>query len=72
MHPAQADEILALMSNLAGEFGAALAITTHDQARAAAAGFAIAQCRPDATTAATRFGWAPRARAPGSGHEAVA
>jgi putative ABC transport system ATP-binding protein len=72
VHPAQADEILALISSLAREFHAALAITTHDQARAAAAGFAIAPCRPDAHAAATRFAWAPPARAPGSGHEAVA
>jgi putative ABC transport system ATP-binding protein len=72
VHPAQADEILALMSNLASESGAALAITTHDQVRAAAAGFAIAPCQPDANAAATRFAWVPGGGAPGSGREAAA
>jgi putative ABC transport system ATP-binding protein len=60
VHPAQADEILALMSNVANEIGAALVITTHDHERARTAGFAIAPCRPEPSAATTRFAWAPR------------
>jgi putative ABC transport system ATP-binding protein len=76
VHPAQADEILGLLVDVTSELGAALVITTHDRDRAIAAGFAIAPCRPDATTATTRFAWAPeirRSTGPSrSGHEAVA
>lgn len=57
VHPAQADEVLALLTDAAVEDGAALVITTHDAARAAAAGYAIAPCRPDAGQALTRFAW---------------
>jgi len=59
VHPAQADEILGLLTRIAAEDGAALVITTHDAARAAAAGYAIAPCRPDADAARTRFCWPP-------------
>jgi putative ABC transport system ATP-binding protein len=64
VHPAQADEILGLMFDVTRSVGTAMVITTHDGARASAAGFAIAPCRPDADTATTRFAWAPRQRAP--------
>lgn len=57
VHPAQADEILHLLTEVAAGEGAALVITTHDPARAAAAGYAIAPCRPDASAALTRFAW---------------
>lgn len=59
VHPAQADEVLDLLTRTAAEDGAALVITTHDAARALAAGYAIASCRPDADTAQTRFCWPP-------------
>jgi len=59
VHPAQADEILGLLTCTAAEDGAALVITTHDAARAAAAGYAIAPCRPDADAARTRICWPP-------------
>ncbi len=59
VHPAQADEILNLLTRIAAEDGAALVIATHDAARAAAAGYAIAPCRPDADAAQTRFCWPP-------------
>jgi len=57
VHPAQADDILDLLTRTAAEDGAALVITTHDAARAQAAGYAIAPCRPDADAAKTRFCW---------------
>jgi putative ABC transport system ATP-binding protein len=57
VHPAQADEILVLLAAVASQEGAALMVATHDPARAAAAGYAIAPCRPDAHTACTRFSW---------------
>lgn len=59
VHPAQADEVLALLTGTAAEDGAALVITTHDAPRAAAAGYAVAPCRPDADAASTRFRWPP-------------
>lgn len=59
VHPAQADEILALLTQAAGEDGAALVISTHDARRADAAGYAIAPCRPDADGVTTRFCWPP-------------
>ncbi len=59
VHPAQADEILHLLTRIAAEDGAALVITTHDAARAAAAGYAVAPCRPDADAVRTRFCWPP-------------
>ena len=61
VHPAQADDILDLLTRTAAEDGAALVIATHDPARAEAAGYAIAPCRPDAEARAdaaeTRFCW---------------
>ena len=57
VHPAQADDILELLTQTAAEDGAALVISTHDAARALAAGYAIAPCRPDADAARTRFCW---------------
>lgn len=57
VHPAQADEILLLLTDVAAGEGAALVITTHDPARAEAGGYAIAPCRPDASAALTRFAW---------------
>ena len=57
VHPAQADEILSLLTDAAAEDGVALVITTHDEARARAAGYAIAPCRPDADAARTRFAY---------------
>ena len=57
VHPAQADEVLALLTEAAEQDGAALVITTHDAARAAAAGYAVAPCRPEVGQAVTRFAW---------------
>jgi putative ABC transport system ATP-binding protein len=59
VHPAQADEILDLLTRSAVEDGTALIITTHDAVRAAAAGYALAPCRPDTDGMATRFAWPP-------------
>ncbi len=56
VHPTQADEILHLLTE-AAEDGTALVISTHDAARAQAAGFAIAPCRPDPALSLTRFAW---------------
>ena len=44
VHPAQADEILDLLTHVVRHTGAALMITTHDADRAAASGFSIAPC----------------------------
>ena len=57
VHPAQADEILSLLTHAATEDGVALVISTHDAVRAEAAGYAIAPCRPDQDAALTRFAW---------------
>lgn len=57
VHPAQADDILDLLTRTAAEDGAALVISTHDAARALAAGYAIAACQPDADAVQTRFCW---------------
>ena len=57
VHPAQADEVLALLTEVAAEDGAALVISTHDAGRAEAAGYAIAPCRPDGDGVTTRFSW---------------
>jgi putative ABC transport system ATP-binding protein len=59
VHPAQAVEILDLLTQTAAEDGAALVITTHDPQRALAAGYALAPCKPDADAAMTRFCWPP-------------
>ena len=59
VHPAQADDILALLIDSATEDGAAVVITTHDAPRAAAAGYAIAPCAPDEDGVQTRFRWPP-------------
>ena len=56
VHPGQADEILHLLRGLARDAGTALVVTTHDPARADAAGFAIAPCTPSGP-GASRFGW---------------
>ena len=57
VHPAQADDILGLLTQTTAEDGAALVISTHDAARALAAGYAIAPCQPDADAVQTRFCW---------------
>lgn len=57
VHPAAADEVLALLLGAASESGAALVIATHDEARARAAGFAVAPCRPNRDAARTSFAW---------------
>jgi putative ABC transport system ATP-binding protein len=57
VHPAQADEILSRLVAVAADRRAGLIITTHDGARAEAAGFYIAPCRADKSFALTRFGW---------------
>jgi putative ABC transport system ATP-binding protein len=59
VHPAQADEILALLFDATQALNTALVISTHDGERARAAGFALAPCRPDATASTTMFSWAP-------------
>ena len=56
LHPSQAAEIMGMLHALAHHTGVALLATTHDAARAAAAGFAIAPCEP-AGPGATRFSW---------------
>ncbi len=56
VHPTQADDILALLLEVA-DAGTALLMTTHDPARAEAAGFALAPCRPVPDAARTCFGW---------------
>ncbi len=53
VHPAQADDILALLAGA----DAAVLIATHDAPRAAAAGFVLAPCRPEAG-GTTRFAYA--------------
>ena len=57
VHPAQADAVLALLSEAAAEQGTALVITTHDAARADAAGFDLAPCDPAAGADATRIAY---------------
>ena len=57
VHPAQADDILALLTAAAKEDGAALVISTHDAPRAVAAGFAVAPGRVDGRVDATTFCW---------------
>ncbi len=57
VHPAQADDILRLLVEAASDDGAALVISTHDAARAEAAGFAIAPCTVAHGADATRFRW---------------
>ena len=46
VHPAQADEILALLAAAAND-GAAVLIATHDAARAEAGGFTLAPAQPE-------------------------
>ena len=57
VHPAQADEVLALLTEAASEEGAALVMTTHDPSRAESAGYAIAPCRTEMGDAVTKFAW---------------
>ncbi len=64
VHPAQADDILALLFEATSSLDSALVISTHDGDRARAAGFALAPCRPDATASTTFFSWAPEDRQP--------
>ena len=59
VHPAQADAVLALLSEAATEQGTALVITTHDAARAEAAGFDLAPCDPAPSADATRIAYPP-------------
>ncbi len=59
VHPAQAVEILDLLTRTAAEDVAALVITTHDAQRALASGYALAPCQPEADAASTRFCWPP-------------
>ena len=56
VHPAQADELLQLLAEVA-DGGAAVLVATHDIARAAAAGYLLMHCVPDAGQAnVTRVG----------------
>jgi putative ABC transport system ATP-binding protein len=64
VHPAQADDILDLLTKTAAEDGAVLVITTHDAPRALAAGYAIVPCEPDADQVLTRFCWPARSLSP--------
>ena len=57
VHPAQADAVLALLSEAASEQETALVITTHDAARVQAAGFDLAPCHPAAGADATRIAY---------------
>jgi putative ABC transport system ATP-binding protein len=57
VHPAQAAEVLALLTETAAAGEVALLMTTHDPDRAAAAGFALAPCVALPGEPATRFAW---------------
>lgn len=57
VHPAQAEEIFALLVHVAHHLGITLMIATHDAARAEAAGFHIVPCRADARLPLTRFSY---------------
>jgi putative ABC transport system ATP-binding protein len=57
VHPAQAAEVLALLTEAATEGKVALLMTTHDPDRAAAAGFCLAPCVALPGEPATRFAW---------------
>jgi len=59
VHPVQAEAILRHLVAYASDASIALLITTHDQARAEAAGFRIAVCVMEHTGTATRFAWVP-------------
>jgi putative ABC transport system ATP-binding protein len=59
VHPTQADEILGILTHVVRHTGAALIISTHDPARAQAAGFSLAPCQPDPHAARTTFRWPP-------------
>jgi putative ABC transport system ATP-binding protein len=59
VHPAQADEVLELLTDAAKQDGAALVLVTHDPDRAAVAGYQMAPCQLDATAPLTRFAWPP-------------
>lgn len=59
VHPAQADEILQLLTHVAHHTGAALLITTHDHARAQAAGFQLAPFDTDRDGVTSRFRFDP-------------
>ncbi len=56
VHPAQADDILALLAESAMD-GATLIIATHDAPRAASAGFTLAPCQADPGAAVTRLSY---------------
>ncbi len=56
VHPTQADDILKLLLEVA-DAGTALLMTTHDPARAEAAGFTLAPCAPVPDVARTHFSW---------------
>jgi putative ABC transport system ATP-binding protein len=58
VHPTQADEILRRLIVFAREQGTGIVITTHDLARAEAAGFRIAPCRTETETNTTLIAWA--------------
>lgn len=60
VHPAQADEILGLLTETAGA-GTAVVIATHDVARAEAAGLKIVPCLPDAAGAVSTIARPERA-----------
>jgi putative ABC transport system ATP-binding protein len=57
VHPAQAEEIMSLLSALATEEGTAVLIATHDRDRAVAGGFAVAPCRTERDGITTRLAW---------------
>lgn len=47
LDPANAGEVMALLTNTASEAGAALILVTHDRDLAATFGLPLAECRPD-------------------------
>lgn len=57
VHPAQAEEILLLLTDVIRDAGTALVISTHDAARARHAGFAIAPFQPDPDGVRSHFAW---------------
>lgn len=59
VHPAQADAILALLTEEAARVEAAIILVSHDGVRAEASGYAPAPCRPEAGAAVTHFAHPP-------------
>lgn len=57
VHPAQADDILDLLTQASVQDGAALMMVTHDAERAVRAGYRLAPCVPETGSPTSRFAW---------------